>query len=207
MVSPRVPLLFRFLHLAVHVGALLPLAWLFWAVPAGKLGGDPVQGLIHYLGIGGLRLLMLSLLVTPLARGLRKPLWNRLRRPLGLWAFAWVSLHFAAWISLDLIFAWSLIGREILERTYILIQCLADAAGAGRDLHPPAGAGPGAALETPPPAGVSGGDPGLHPFLVVGEKRLDGARHLPGAGAAFTGLAGAAAAAICHRCSTPPLNQ
>ena len=111
----------RFLHVSVHVGAALPLAWLFWAVPAGELGGDPVQELIHYLGLGGLRLLLLSLLISPLVSWLGMPLLNRLRRPLGLWAFAWVSLHFACWLGLDLLFAWSLIGEEIIKRTYILV--------------------------------------------------------------------------------------
>lgn len=111
----------RLFQVAVHVGSLLHLAWLFWAVPAGKLGGDPVPELIHYLGIGGLRLVMLSLLITPLVRWTSKPLLNRLRRPLGLWAFTWVTLHFAAWVGLDLLFAWSLIGEEIVKRTYILV--------------------------------------------------------------------------------------
>ena len=111
----------RCLQVAVHVGSLLPLAWLFWAVPAGELGGDPVPELIHYLGLGGLRLLILTLLITPLVRWTSKPLLNRLRRPLGLWAFVWVTLHFSAWLGLDLIFAWSLIGEEIIKRTYILV--------------------------------------------------------------------------------------
>lgn len=111
----------RLLQLGVHVGSALPLIWLFWALPAGKLGGDPVPELIHYLGLGGLRLLMLTLLVSPLARWFSNPLLNRLRRPLGLWAFVWVTLHFSAWLGLDLAFSWSLIGREIVKRSYILI--------------------------------------------------------------------------------------
>ncbi len=111
----------RLLQAGVHAGSLLPLLWLFWALPAGRFGGDPVPELIHYLGLGGLRLLILTLSVTPLVRWSGKPLLNRLRRPLGLWAFVWVTLHFAAWISLDLIFAWALIGQEIVKRSYILI--------------------------------------------------------------------------------------
>ena len=121
MGTKRFPRFVRVLQAAVHLGSLMPLLWLFHAVPAGKLGGDPVQELIHFLGLGGLRLLMLSLMITPLARWSSRPLLNRLRRPLGLWAFVWVTLHFAAWISLDLIFAWSLIGQEIVKRTYILV--------------------------------------------------------------------------------------
>ncbi len=109
------------LQVAVHVGALLPLLWLFAAIPAGALGGDPVKELIHYLGLGALRLLLLTLVVSPMARRLRYPGLIRLRRPLGLWCFAWASLHFSAWLSLDLAFTWSLIGEEIVKRTYLLL--------------------------------------------------------------------------------------
>ena len=48
-----------YLQACVHIFALLPLLWLFYAVPKGLLGGDPVKELIHYLGLGGLRLLLL----------------------------------------------------------------------------------------------------------------------------------------------------
>lgn len=105
----------------VHLGGLLPLLWLFVAVPAGALGGDPVKELIHYLGLGALRLLLLTLAVSPVARRLRYPLLIRLRRPLGLWCFVWASLHFSAWLSLDLAFSWWLIGEEIVKRTYLLL--------------------------------------------------------------------------------------
>jgi sulfoxide reductase heme-binding subunit YedZ len=109
------------LHIAVHIGALLPLVWLVYAIPRGALGGDPVKELIHYLGLGALRLLLLTLLVSPLARVLKMPRLNRLRRPLGLWCFAWASVHFATWLALDLAFAWTLIGEELVKRTYILL--------------------------------------------------------------------------------------
>lgn len=111
----------KLLQAGVHLCALAPLLWLFWAIPAGKLGGDPVEELIHYLGVGGLRLLLLTLLVTPLARALAFPQMIRIRRPLGLWSFFWVSLHFATWMALDLGFTWGLIGEEIVKRTYILV--------------------------------------------------------------------------------------
>ncbi|MCW8125972.1 protein-methionine-sulfoxide reductase heme-binding subunit MsrQ [Microbulbifer halophilus] len=109
------------LQIAVHLGALAPLLWLFLAIRQGALGGDPVKELIHFLGLGALRLLMLTLLVSPLARGLSLGQLNRLRRPLGLWCFAWALLHFSAWLGLELVFDWSLIASELVERTYILV--------------------------------------------------------------------------------------
>ncbi len=109
------------LRVLVHCAALCPLLWLFYAVPKGLLGGDPVEELIHYLGIGALRLLLLTLCVSPLAKTIRFGQLMKLRRPLGLWCFAWATLHLYAWLALDLVFAWSLIGEEIVKRSYILV--------------------------------------------------------------------------------------
>ncbi|WP_439135049.1 protein-methionine-sulfoxide reductase heme-binding subunit MsrQ [Pseudomaricurvus sp.] len=113
------------LRCLVHIGALLPLLWLFWAVPQGLLGADPVKELIHFLGMGALRLLLLTLCVSPLAKWLKFGLLMRLRRPLGLWCFVWASLHFSTWLALDLAFDWSLIGEELIKRTYILVGFVA----------------------------------------------------------------------------------
>lgn len=115
----------RVLHVATHVGSLLPLLWLFLAIPQGRLGGDPVQELTHFLGKGAIHLLYLSLLVTPLTRALKMGQLLRLRRPLGLWCFAYATLHFSVWIVLDLQFYWGLIGEEIVERNYLLIGFVA----------------------------------------------------------------------------------
>lgn len=114
-------ILARTLHFAVHIGAFLPLVWLGFAIPDGRLGGDPVQELTHFLGKGAIHLLFLSLCVSPLAKKLKMGQLLRLRRPLGLWCFAWASLHFAVWIVLDLQFYWGLIGQEIIERNYLLV--------------------------------------------------------------------------------------
>ncbi len=114
----------------IHAGAAAPLIWLSWAIPSGRLGGDPVEELTHFLGMGALRLLLLTLCLTPLAknlrlRGIKSSDLMRLRRPLGLWCFAWASLHFAVWLSLDLQFQWSFIGAEIIKRKYLLVGFVA----------------------------------------------------------------------------------
>lgn len=115
------PWIFKTLHLCVHVFSLLPLVWLYFAVSQNRLGGEPVQAIEHFLGIGALRLLLLTLCVTPLAKTLKAGRLLRLRRPLGLWCFAWASFHFAVWIVFDLQFFWGLIGEEIVKRKYILV--------------------------------------------------------------------------------------
>ncbi len=117
-ISPRTATALKIL---VHLGALLPLLWLLNATFANQLGGDPVEAIIHFLGKGALHLLLLTLCITPLVKNLKLGPLMRLRRPLGLWCFAYASLHFAGWLSLDLQFSWGLIGAEIVERNYLLV--------------------------------------------------------------------------------------
>lgn len=114
----------RPLHLLAHIGPLAGLLWLLWAVPNGLLGGDPVPGIIHWLGKGALNVLLLCLCVSPLARGLKTGALMRLRRPLGLWALVWASLHLGSWLLLDLQLDWSLIGHELVTRSYIVLGML-----------------------------------------------------------------------------------
>lgn len=113
------------LQLCVHLFALLPLLWLFYAIPEGLLGGDPVKELTHFLGLGALRLLILSLLITPIVKSFKLGPLIKLRRPLGLWCFTWASLHFGVWMWLDLAFMWGLIGEELIKRTYIIVGFIA----------------------------------------------------------------------------------
>lgn len=117
--------IFVSLQSIVHLASALPLIWLYFAIPSGQLGGDPVQGLTHFLGLGAIRLLLLSLCITPLAKFFSMAKLLRLRRPLGLWCFTYASLHFAVWIALDLQFYWGLIGEEIVKRNYLLVGFLA----------------------------------------------------------------------------------
>lgn len=109
------------LHILAHAVPFAYLAWLVWVIFTGGFGADPVQGMTHYLGMGTLRLLLLTLTVTPLARYAKMPGLIKVRRPLGLWCFTYACLHFSVWITLDLQFMWGLIGEEIVKRTYLLV--------------------------------------------------------------------------------------
>jgi sulfoxide reductase heme-binding subunit YedZ len=85
------------------------------------LGADPVSRLIHACGITALRLLLITLAVTPL-RMLTG--WNqliRLRRMLGVFAFFYVLLHFTAYAWLDQDLNLAAIGADIVKRPYITI--------------------------------------------------------------------------------------
>jgi methionine sulfoxide reductase heme-binding subunit len=102
----------------------LPLAWLtvraFGLAGAG-LGPNPVDELQDRLGQWGLRLLLATLSVTPLAVTLRSPWLVGLRRMLGLFAFAYVSLHFANWLVLDRWLDGRAILADIAKRPYVTV--------------------------------------------------------------------------------------
>ena len=71
-----------------------------------------------------LRLLLLTLAVTPLRRLLHQPQLVQLRRPLGLWAFAYATTHFAIWL-LDLQGFWSQMLADIAKRPFVTVGFLA----------------------------------------------------------------------------------
>lgn len=109
----------------VHAAALAPLAILGWQIAevwrtgSDALGADPVTEIEHRTGLWALRLLLLTLAVTPLRQLAGLPVLLRFRRMLGLYAFLYASLHLAAYLVLDLRGYWTQIFEEILERPYI----------------------------------------------------------------------------------------
>lgn len=109
------------LKCVLHTGFVLPLLWLGWGVAVNQLGGDPVQYIIHFTGKGTLHGLMLTLLITPLAKRLKMGPLMQTRRLLGLWTFSYGVLHLLAFVSLDLLFAWNMLLTEILKRPYLLV--------------------------------------------------------------------------------------
>ena len=111
----------------VHAAALTPMAILAWQVVdvartgSNALGADPVAEIEHRLGIWALRLLMATLAVTPLRQLTGQPVLLRFRRMLGLYAFAYATLHFSAYLVLDLRGYWTTIFEEIAKRPYITV--------------------------------------------------------------------------------------
>ena len=125
---PRIPPALIAAKSLVHALALAPLAWLcwrFWRVYSGAdidaLGADPVAEMEHFLGLWALRILLLTLAVTPLRQLTGQPVLLRFRRMLGLYAFAYASLHFAVYLVLDLGGYWAQVFEEIAKRPYITV--------------------------------------------------------------------------------------
>ncbi|MCK9517309.1 MAG: protein-methionine-sulfoxide reductase heme-binding subunit MsrQ [Thiohalobacteraceae bacterium] len=110
---------------AAFVLCLLPLAWLGFALLTDRLGANPIEALTRDTGEWTLRLLLITLCMTPLRRfmGWRWPL--RLRRMLGLFAFFYACVHLSTYVWLDQFFAWGEIWRDIVKRPFITVGMLA----------------------------------------------------------------------------------
>ena len=105
----------------VFICCLLPLGWLGWAAVAGGLGVNPIEAINRFLGDWALRFLLISLAISPLKEISGHAVLIRFRRMLGLFAFAYVTLHLSSWIGLDQFFSWRHIWVDIVKRPFITI--------------------------------------------------------------------------------------
>ncbi|MFV8825583.1 sulfite oxidase heme-binding subunit YedZ [Thauera sp. WH-2] len=105
----------------IFILCLLPAIHLALGWQANTLGANPIETLTHATGEWALRLLLITLVVTPLRRlsGLHWLL--RLRRMLGLFAFAYALAHFAIYLWLDQFFDVNAIALDILDRPFITV--------------------------------------------------------------------------------------
>ena len=109
----------RYLKPILFLLALVPFGWTVFDGFIGELGANPVEEITHRTGNWTLRLLLITLAITPLRRLTG---WNwliKLRRMLGLFAFFYVSLHFLTYAWLDAYFDLAYVAEDIIDRPYI----------------------------------------------------------------------------------------
>jgi sulfoxide reductase heme-binding subunit YedZ len=108
----------------LHLACSLPLVLLILSIAeigGLRLGPNPQLYIRDVLGEWGLRLLLLTLAITPLRRLIGKPWPLLFRRLLGLWAFVYLALHFVTYFFLDRSLELAIIIEDILERPYITL--------------------------------------------------------------------------------------
>ena len=111
----------RLLRVAYHAVGLFPLAWLLFDFWFGLLGPEPIRAMILRTGKAAIIMLTLSLACTPAGYLFRWKNATTVRRPLGLYAFMYVCLHFLIFIWLDYALIVPLIVEEIVARRYALV--------------------------------------------------------------------------------------
>jgi sulfoxide reductase heme-binding subunit YedZ len=117
----------RWLKVAVFLLCLVPAALEFRLYLIDDLGANPVEHITHTTGLWALRLLVITLCITPLRKLTGKPALIKFRRMLGVFAFFYGCLHLTtyAWLYAWLEAAavgnsfWAVVWADIAKRPYI----------------------------------------------------------------------------------------
>jgi sulfoxide reductase heme-binding subunit YedZ len=112
------------IKLATFLALLAPAVWMLVEWRMGWLSPKPVTDLVRESGDWAMRILILSLAVTPLRYVAR---FNRailVRRMVGLAALFYTLLHIALW-CVDLRFAWLRIATELVLRLFLTVGLVA----------------------------------------------------------------------------------
>ena len=109
---------------AVFLACLSPFMALVQAGATNSLGPDPGEHLMHVTGEWVMRLLILVLLATPLARN-GWPKLARYRRMLGLYVLFYATLHLSVFTQVYIGWSGEQLIVELAERPYVLVGFLA----------------------------------------------------------------------------------
>ncbi|MBX9908710.1 MAG: sulfoxide reductase heme-binding subunit YedZ [Beijerinckiaceae bacterium] len=115
---------FSALRAAALALVVVPALILVWQAWTHQLGSKPWTRAVHDTGTEAMRLLLITLAVSPLRKILD---WGKLigvRRMLGLSALAYAAAHLMLY-CIDLAFDWGLIVSEIIKRFYLTVGIVA----------------------------------------------------------------------------------
>ena len=102
----------------------LPFVFLVLGIFQETLGPNPAEYLIRSTGELTLRMLCITLLITPLRVQLTLPELARFRRGLGLLTFFYAFIHALCYSLLDMELVWNDILNDIVKRPFILVGTL-----------------------------------------------------------------------------------
>ena len=115
----------NFLHWVAILVAAIPGLILAADFAGNGLGANPIEEITHTTGEWALRLVLVSLAVTPARRWLGWSWIAPLRRTFGLAGFAYACLHVSTWAFLDLGLDPAAIFEDLTERPYIMAGMVA----------------------------------------------------------------------------------
>lgn len=120
LLKEKIPWIKGLMHF-IHIGFFVYLCLL---IVGGYFGADPLQGATHFTGKAAINSLFITLLITPIAKWSKQGSLFQTRRLLGLYCFAWASLHLIIFILFDIQFDWHLFVNEIIKRNYLIFGML-----------------------------------------------------------------------------------
>lgn len=110
-----------YIKIAVWCLALAPLGLLLYDALTGNLQAEPIKDITHRTGWWTLTLLLVTLAITPIRRITGWKQIVKLRRPIGLFAFFYATLHVLIYFGLDQLLAFDYILEDIAKRPYITV--------------------------------------------------------------------------------------
>jgi len=105
----------------LFITCLVPLAWLVWGAMNDTMGANPVETMTRETGEWVLRLLLITLAITPARKILHCPWLIKFRRMLGLFVFFYAVIHFLTYVWFDQFFDWLEILKDIKKRPFITL--------------------------------------------------------------------------------------
>jgi len=109
----------------VIAGACIPGAVIVARAATGHLGANPIAESLNRFGLCALIFLVASLACSPvkMLTGWTWPV--RIRRNVGVIAFAYASVHLLTYVGVDQGFAWGTLFKDVLKRPFIAVGFLA----------------------------------------------------------------------------------
>ncbi len=109
----------RITKIAIFLLCLVPFGLLVWRATHDGLGANPIEFITHATGDWTIRLLVITLAITPVRKVFGWSQLVRLRRMLGLFAFFYGCLHLMTYVYLDKFFDLSAMLKDVAKRPFI----------------------------------------------------------------------------------------
>jgi sulfoxide reductase heme-binding subunit YedZ len=109
----------------LFISSAIPLVWIIYQGVYDQLGADPAKSIADYLGMWGLRFLLITLAVTSLRVWFGWRWQLPFRRMLGLYAFFYILLHLLAVVTFIMGWRIDILVKEVTERPFIIVGMLA----------------------------------------------------------------------------------
>ena len=110
---------------AFFVLCFSPFIWIVANALFGDLGANPVETVTHQTGDWALRILLLTLLITPLKNWTGNAQFIRFRRMAGLFVYFYASAHFMIWFLADHGLDPYSMFEDVIKRPYITLGFIA----------------------------------------------------------------------------------
>ncbi|MBF0171065.1 MAG: sulfoxide reductase heme-binding subunit YedZ [Nitrospinae bacterium] len=105
-------------RLLVHLACAVPLALALWAAAMGGLSANPIEDITHRAGAATLTLLLVTLAFRPVEIVTGRRGHMRYRRAVGMWSFAYATIHLLIFVGLDYGFDPTFLKEGVAKKPY-----------------------------------------------------------------------------------------